>query len=361
MPGRIKDAAYNFGTAMGTSVLEFTPGSGGNQGLPFPTSSFTFLSGGTRGNTLSADIVAALAQMAGIQCNIIVPLFSQDATTDIAEGYTSSGSTYTISAINAAVKNHCITYSTPLLKKHRIAICSYTDATNNTYANAVEAAQSLGNYRVSLTMQEINDVNGTDVPTTFQPWYGAVIAAGMQTGGFYKSIVNKAANVNGYVNPAGFDSGDPGDVSDALSSGLLFLSTDTGRAGYWVSDQTTYSYDTNFVYNSIQATYCSDLITLDLASSFFQAFGGKSEADIDAGVALAYLGLKMAGYKTLKLIAASNGAPLGYDNPSIDLNGPEMDVSVDIKLATSIYFIPININISQVQNSATGTAGSLPG
>jgi hypothetical protein len=29
-----------------------------------------------------------------------------------------------------------------------------------------------------------------------------------------------------------------------------------------------------------------------------------------------------------------------------------MDVSVDIKLATAIYFVPISINISQVQQSA---------
>ncbi|CAK0741453.1 Tail sheath protein subtilisin-like domain-containing protein [Azospirillaceae bacterium] len=356
MPGRVKDAAYNFATAMGTSVLEFTVGSGGTVGLPAPTAAFAYLTGGARGNTLSADIVAALAQMAGIQVNIIVPLFSQNATDDITAGVTGSGSTYTISAINAAVKNHCITYSTPKLKKHRIAVCSF----NGTYANAVESAQSLGNYRISLTMQQITQVNGQGVITTFQPWYAAILAAGMQTGGFYKAIVNKAANVVSYVDPSGFDSGDPGDVEGALDAGLLFLSQDTGRAGYWVSDQTTYGFDTNFVYNSLQATYCSDLITLDLASSLFKAFGGKSVADIDAGVALAYLGLKMAGYKTLKLTAASNDAPLGYSNPNITLNAPELIVSVDIKLATAIYFIPISINLSQVQNSASGT-GALPG
>lgn len=357
MPGRIKDAAYNFQTTLNTSALGFTQGSGGKAGLPAPTTMFAYLTGGLRGATQSADIVAVLAQMAGIQCNIIVPLFSQDATADIAAGQTDSGSTYTISAINAAVKNHCITYSTPKLKKHRLAICSF----NGTFANAIVSAQSLGNYRVSLTMQQIKQVNGQDVITTFQPWYAAILAAGMQAGGFYKAIVNKSANVISYVDPSGFDSGDPGNVENALSAGLLFLSQDTGRAGYWVSDQTTYGFDNNFVYNSLQATYASDLITLDLASSLWKAFGGKSAADIDAGVVLAYLGLKMAGYKTLKLTAASQGAPLGYDNPNISLETPDLSVSVDIKLATAIYFIPININLSQVQNSASGTAGALPG
>lgn len=347
-PGRIKDAAFNFQTAMATSALSFTPGSGGHTGLPTPMTSAVFLTGGTRGNTLAADIINGLAQMAGVQCNIILPLFSQDATADIAAGVTSSGSTYTIAAINAAFKNHCIQYSTPALKRNRIAICSL----KGTYAAAKSQAQSLGNYRVSLTMQQITQVNILGAITLFQPWYAAVIAAGMQAGGFYKAIVNKAANIVSFADPSGFDSGSPGDVEDALSSGLLFLSQDTGRAGYWVSDQTTYGFDTNFVYNSIQAVYCSDILALDLTQSFFQAFVGQSEADVDASVALAFLSQKMDGYKKLKLIAASSDAPLGFKNASVQISGPEMDVSVEIKLATAIYFIPININISQVMNSA---------
>jgi hypothetical protein len=351
LPGRIKNAASAWSIAANNSALIFTAGVDGNQGLPAPTAAPAYLTGGARGGTLAADIVNALAQIGSIQCNIIVPLFSQDASLDITAGLTASSSTYTIAAINAATKSHCIEFSTPQLKHNRIAIMSYL----NTYANCAEAAQGLGNYRCSLTMQQISQVNSVGVITLFQPWYAAVIAAGMQAGGFYKSILNKAANIISYTDPSGFNSGDPGDVSAALNAGLLFLSQDTGRAGYWVSDQTTYGYDTNFVYNSIQAVYASDLIALDLAQSFFLAFVGKSLADVDASVGLAYLAQKMAQYKQQKLIAASSDAPLGYKNQSIEISGPVMDVQVEIKLATAIYFIPINISISQVTNSASGT------
>lgn len=306
-----------------------------------------FLSGGTRGATLSADIINALNQLAGIQCNIIVPLFSQDASKDIVAGTTDSASTYTIAAINAAVKSHCIEFSTPKLKRNRIAILSL----NDTYNNAKSAAQSLGNYRVSLCMQQAMQVNSLGVITTYLPWYLACVAAGMQGGGFYKAIVNKAANVISFIDPSGFDSGSPGDVEDALNAGLLFLSKDTSRE-YWVSDQTTYGFDTNFVYNSIQAVYCSDILALDLAQSFKVAFVGKSLADVDAATALSFLAQKMDGYKKLKLIASSTDAPLGYKNQKVSISGPEMDVSVEIKLATAIYFIPISINISQVQSAA---------
>lgn len=348
MPGRIKDAAQNWRNALATSVLVFTPTSGGVAGLPTPTSSFIFLTGGARGATLAADIINVLNQAGGIQCNIIIPLMSQDASADAAAGQTSSSSTYTIAAINAAVKSHCIQYSTPALKKNRIAILSL----NGTYAQAKAQAQSLGNYRVSLTMQQITQLNSQGAIETFQPWYASCLAAGMQAGGFYKSILNKAANIVSFIDPSGFDSGSPGDVEDALSSGILFLSKDTGRAGYWVSDQTTYGYDTNFVYNSIQAVYASDLVALDLAQSFFLQFVGQSLADVSAASALSFLTQKMDGYFKLKLIASSDDAPLGFKNPKISIVAPEMNVSVEIKLATAIYFIPININISQIQQSA---------
>lgn len=350
LPGRIKNAASAFSIAANNTILTFTAGADGSQGLPAPTAAPAYLSGGTRGGTLAADIVNVLAQLASIQCNIIVPLFSQDASRDITAGLTASSSTYTIAAIQAATKSHCISLSTPQLKHNRIAILSQLD----TYGNCAEAAQTLGNYRCSLTMQQITQVSvTTGLTQIFQPWYGACIAAGMQAGGFYQAIVNKAANIISFTDPSGFNSGDPGDVSAALNAGLLFLSQDTGRAGYWVSDQTTYGLDTNFVYNSVQAVYDSDLIALDLAQSFFLAFVGRSDADVTGSVGLAYLAQKMAQYKSQKLIAASADAPLGYKNASVQLVAPVMTVNVEIKLATAIYFIPLNINISAVQSSAS--------
>lgn len=349
-PARVKKAAYNFQIALSTSrAFAFAPTA--TAGLPNPMALAAFLSGGARGATLAADIVNVMNQLAGISVNFVVPLFSQDATEDIALGLTDSASTYTIAAVNAATKNHCIQYSTTKLKRNRICILSFWDNTVTTYINAKHAAQSLGNYRCSLVFQRSTDVNSQGAIVSFMPWYTACIAAGMQAGGFYKAIVNKLANVTSFTDPAGFDSGSPGDVEDALSAGLLIL-TNTAAGASWVSDQTTYGFDANFVYNSIQAVYDSDIVALDLAASFQAEFVGQSLADVDAATAESFLAQKMDAYKKSKLIAASDDAPLGWKNPSVNINGPEMDISVEIKLATAIYFIPININISQVQQSA---------
>lgn len=348
-PGRIKDASYQFQKAVVTSnAIEFVEGVGGNAGLPSAMTNPAYLAGGARGATLAADIVNAVSQLAGIQCNIIVPLFSQDATADILEGTTDAASTYTISAVNALLKNHCVQYSTPKLKRHRIAILSYW---NNDYVQAKEVAQGLANYRCSLTVQKVSQADATGVIKSFLPWYAACVAAGMQAGGFYKSITNKFANVISFVDPSGFDSGSPGNVEDALNAGLLILTAETA-GNRWVSDQTTYGFDTNFVYNSIQAVYCSDILTLDLADAFQKAFVGKSLADVDAATAKSFLAQKMDGYKKIKLIAASDDAPLGYKNDKIAISGPIMDVSAEIKLATAIYFIPMSLSFSQVQSAA---------
>lgn len=344
--GRIKNAAAQWAKVVATSrAVEFAATA--KAGLPAVSASAAFLAGGAKGATAAADIIAAVNQLAGINVNIIVPLFSRDAAADIADGLTESASTYTIDAVHAAVKSHCIQYSTPKLKRNRIAILSFW----GTYAEAKAKSQGLASYRCAMTFQRVSQLDATANIVSFLPWYGACVAAGMQAGGFYKSICNKFANVISFTDPSGYDSGSPGDVEDSLDAGLLMLTKETA-GNRWVSDQTTYGFDTNFVYNSIQAVYLADILALDLTESFQKAFVGKSLADVDAATALSYLAQKMDGYKKLKMIAASDDAPLGFKNAKVAISGPEMDVAVEIKLATAIYFIPISISISQVQSSA---------
>ena len=343
-PGRIKNSLYAFQKAMSTSVLNFTATA--TAGLPNPSPA-AYLQGGTKGGTMALDIVNAFAQLGGIQCNIIVPLFSQDATTDIVAGNTDSSSTYSIAAINELAKSHCIEFSTPTLKRNRQAILSI----NDTFDNCKTAAQTSATYRCAMTCQSVTQVNSFGVNTQFLPWYAAVLAAGMQAGGFYKAIVNHYTNAVSYSDPTGYDSGSPSNVESALDAGLLVLSRDTGGIK-WVSDQTTYGLDTNFVYNSIQAVYCSDILALDLAQKFQTAFVGKSVADVSAASALSYLQACFDFYKKIKLTASSSDAPLGYRNAKIVINAPEMDVSVEAKLSSSIYFIPIDLSLSAVQQSA---------
>lgn len=343
--GRIKKAAANFENKLAQSaVLDFAPTA--TAGLPIVAVK-TFLSGGTKGATTAANIVSAVTDMEGIDVNFVVPLFSRNASADIADGLTDSGSTYTIDAVNALVKSHVLKMSTAKIKKHRSCVLSYW----GTYAEAKAKAGALANARCSLAMQRASQANSQGEIVNYLPWYTAAVAAGMQVAGFYKSITNKLANIISYEDPSGFDSGSPGNIEEALDAGLLFLEKAV-VGNKWVCDQTTYGIDTNFVYNSMQAMYDADLVALDLAASFQTAFVGQSLADVDAATAISFLASKMDQYKKQKLIAASDDAPLGFKNAKVRISGPIMEVSVEIKLATAILFIPISIEVSQVQSAA---------
>ena len=112
--------------------------------------------------------------------------------------------------------------------------------------------------------------------------------------------------------------------------------------------------DSNFVYNSIQAVYLSDILALDLAQYFQTAIVGKSVADVSAASALSALQQRFDYYKKLKMTTTSSDAPLGYKNASIQISAPSMYISVEAKLTTSIYFVAIDLALSAVQQSASG-------
>lgn len=318
-------------------------------GQPALTSGPVYLAGGTLGGTTDAIYQAAIDACKSIQTNFVVPLFSQDATADIAIGQTDPSSTYDILTINTYARQHVNQMSTLKRKRNRQAFLSV----RNTFLNDQTSAANIAAARCSMTFQDVNDIGSNGVQQ-FQPWMAAVKAAGMQAAGFYQSIFNKGVDISGVLQAAG-DYNDQNDDNEetALESGLLPLKLGADGSFTFISDQTTYLTDSNFVYNSIQAIYAADQVALGTAQSMQKAFVGKSVADVTAASALTAFQAIMATYLRLKLIAPSDGAEKGYRNVVIRINGPVMTVSAELFLATSLYFIPISFQINQVTNSAT--------
>lgn len=330
------------------------PTSGSIAGLPAVTTANKFLASGARGGTSNAIFNAGIDALQAVAVNFIVPLFSQDASSDIVASVdpTDSTSTYTIDSINAYVLTHVTAMSTLKRKKNRQGFCSK----RNTFAAVQSAAQNLASARISLCFQDIKDVGANGI-VQFQPWMGAAKAAGMQAAGFYKAIVNKGINISGAVQagvvPSDYIPTLDSNQETALLSGLLPVAPRTTGGFTWVSDQTTYLRDNNFVFNSIQAMYSADTIALTTAQRMQNAFVGQSAADVSASVALAALAGIMGDMLRLKLIARSDDAPNGYKNARITISGPVMSVTVEIKLAGAIYFIPINFQVTQVTQTAS--------
>jgi hypothetical protein len=348
-PGRIKQDAYAFYVAMrdnGALTMETTEAA---SGLPAPTTGFSFLTGGSLGATSDATFQAALNKLKLVRGNFVVPLFSRDATADVADGLTDPSSSYTIAAIHQNTRSHVLSMSTLKARRNRQAFLSIRD----TFDNCQTVAANLANSRCSCSFEDVMDTGASGSLTQFQPWMAAVKAASFQSAAFYQAIFNKDINISGAVQAAAdFSDQDDDAVTTALQSGLLPIRRDENGGWHWVSDQTTYGADNNFVYNSIQAVYASDLVALTTASRMEKAFVGRSIADISASMATATLEGIMADMLRLKLIAPSDDAPKGFKNAKVKIQGPAMIVSVEIKLAGAIYFIPITFQVTQVVQSA---------
>jgi hypothetical protein len=351
--GRIKKDAYAFFKNLSANSVLVQLGTGttpaaASAGQP-EVQALTFLAGGTKGVTTNARVTGAIDAMERVRGNFLVTLFSRDASIDATEGLTDSGSTYTIDSINAYAKSHVVLMSQVKRKRHRQAFLSY----KNTFVNAKLAAANIASARCSMAFQDFKSLDSQGNVKQFAPWLGACFAAGMQAAGFYKAIFKKFINCSGVLMADGTYSDQMvSQVEDGLQNGLLPAERAETGGFRWVSDQTTYGVDGNFVYNSIQAVYAMDTVALTIAQRLEQAFVGQSLADISAGLMLSYIKAIMSDLMRLKLIASSDDAPLGFKDAVVQISGNAAKVSLNIKLATSLYFIPIQAYISQITQTA---------
>lgn len=351
--GRLKIDAFRFFQAISdqSALVQLENAAGtviqATKGLP-AVKTTTFLAGGLKGSTSDANFTAAVDALRLVTGNFLVPLFSRDADDDVADNLTDSGSAYTIAAIHAACKTHVLAMSTLKQKRNRQAFLSIED----TFAVAKTTASDIANFRCIMAFQDVKRQGSTGSIVQFQPWMAATNAAAMQAAGGYKSIVKKKPNVSSALQlAADFDDRNIDDVEDALKAGLLPLRRGTNGLE-WVSDQTTYGKDSNFVFNSIQAVYSADTISLTVSQKMEDAFAGQSLADVSAPIALRVFDEVMENLLKLKLTAVSDDAVKGYKDAQFTLVGPSMQGSAEVKLAGTLYFVKINFLISQVQQSA---------
>lgn len=353
-PGRIKRDAYLTFVAMRDSSVLLqvgNPAAAASAGLP-EAQALTFLSGGARGATSNANILAALAAAEKLTANFIVPLFSRDATDDAADLLTDASSSYTIDAVIANTKSHVLAMSQIKRSRWRQGFLSY----QGTFTEDQDKAATLANASCSLSTLDVITTNSQGEIVQLQPWALAVCAAGMQAAGFYRDITGKKLNVQGVLhNDPTFDPTSDTDVETALQSGILVARAPTdGSGGFeWVSDQTTYGVDNNFVFNSIQAMYAANLVLASAKNGMQRAYKGTSLADVTAASAVGTLSSILDTMRRVKLIAPSDDTATGYKNLVVRIQGNTMICSAEIKLAVGIKFITIGFTISEVSQTAS--------
>lgn len=316
----------------------------------------SFLMNGIKGATSGLEFANAVNALAGVRCNFVIPLVSQDASEDFIARLTDVGSSYQVDAVNEAVKAHCLSMSTAKIKRHRLGIVSKRGSFNE----CVTAAQNMASARIAMAFQDVSTINSQGSIVSFQPWMGAVKAASMQASAQYRGIfgprrVVNVSNVTTRYND--FDDENMTALEDALLAGLLPLSKNEQGAYNWSSDQTTYSIpDNNYIYNSLQGMYTGDLIALNLAESLKNAFIGESNADVTEAVAINFIKQKMNEYLNNKWTAPSGSFLNGWKSITVKINGPVMSVSACVIESSALKFIVIDLTLEGVSSSSGGTA-----
>lgn len=343
LPARVKmDAAKLYAAVYESPIVELSA----EAVAGLPAEGVFFLSG-TLGATNQTDIRDALAAFKSVQGNFPVVLFSRDSTSLIDDGLTDTASDFKIDGIHTLLRAHALECSTLKNQKFRQGFASH----KGTFKASKLAANDLAAARVACAFQDCVTLSADGFIKTFDPWMYAVMAAGGQAAAGHKAIFNKGLATNG-AKHKDFKSGDTSMVEDALLNGLLTVVQREDGSYSFASDQTTYTIDDNFVYNSIQMMYSCDIIAATIQRKMHKAFTGASVADVSASVALSYLQSICSELVRLKLITPSDDAPRGWKNEQIQIDGAVMKVSLEVKPAGAIYFTPINITVSAVSQTA---------
>jgi hypothetical protein len=313
----------------------------------------SLLAGGARGATSPASIVAALEKFEKFHVNAIVPLFSWDATDDIADGTTDAGSTYTIAGIHQAVKTHISLMKTTKKRSERQGYLSLKDS----FANCKIVAGDLADGREQLVIQDVRQSDAQGNIKWFQPWSLACLLAGARGGApIGEPMTFKFLNCSGIRHTAQPMSTPDADIvvdfdpdlqtDEAIQSGLTFLENPQNGGFRVVVDNTTYGRDGNFVWNRANVVYAADIVAFNLRNSLEAVYVGKkntvSVADI-AGVASTILN----GFLTQGITVSTADAPQGFKNLVVRLEGNTIYVEVTIKIVEGIDFILSEITIQR--------------
>jgi hypothetical protein len=344
LPGRIKAEVLdveNFFAESALVVADITATSS----LPIVAAK-AYLSGGSKGATTAASIVAALDEFQKVRINSVVPLFSRDADEDIAEGLTDSSSAYMIDAIHAAVKAHCILMSNTTNRSERHCMLAF----RGDYAMAKEKAAIIANSRAQLFIQDIRAVGSDGQVKWMQPHMLAAMHAGMRSGAelalpltfkYYNvsGIRHTASPLNALATDVVIDFDPRTQYNDAIDNGICFLEQPPAGGYRLVLDNTTYRKDDNWLLNRGATQHNADVVVYDFRTRMEQIVVGQRNTDLSVGAIRASAESLLAGYANNRQLARTADAPNGFKNLSISLNGNTVSISGTLVMAEGIDFV----------------------
>ena len=318
----------------------------------------TALAGGALGATTSASITTALDKFTKIRVNSVLPLFSRDATADIADALTDVASTYTIAAIHAAVKTHLSLMSTTKKKSERQGYLSVKAS----YAASKTVSMDLASARVQLTIQDIRQADSDGTIKWFQPWAAAALLAGSRGGAPVGTpLTFKFMNAAGIRHTAQAMSVADADIvvdfdpdtqfDNAIVAGITFMERPQTGGFRVVLDNTTYGRDGNWVYNRAHVLYAADILAFDFRSQLEAIYTGVKNT-VQASEVKSTCESILSTYLAQGITVSTGDAKNGFKALVVQINGNTINISVIVKLVEGIDFILADITLSRASTSA---------
>lgn len=316
------------------------------------------LSGGAKGATSTAAVTDALDSFTKFRVNSVVPLFSRDATADIADGLTDSGSAYTILGIHQAVKTHLSLMATTKRKSERQGYLSFKDS----YDNSKTRAGLLADARCQLMIQDIRQIDSRGVIKWFQPWALACLMAGARGGSPVGTpLTFKFLNCSGIRQTAQSMSTPEEDIvidfdpdtqyEDAIQSGLTFLEAPQTGGFRVVVDNTTYGRDGNWVFNRGNVLYAADVLAYDFRNQLENIYVGVKNT-LKATEVKSTCEAILATYLAQGITVSTPDAQGGFKNLVVTIDGNVIRVSVIVKLVEGVDFVLAEITLQRAQSAA---------
>lgn len=327
------------------------------KGLPAALTE-TLLSGGAKGGTLTTDVVNALSKFEKFHVNSVIPLFSRNATSDIADSLTDASSTYTIDGIHQAVKTHLSLMKTTKKKSERQGYLSVKAS----YSDCKDKIGNMADARVQMVIQDIRQANAQGVIKWFQPWALSCLMAGSRGGApIGLPMTFKFMNCSGIRQTAQSMNTPEADIvvdfdpdtqyDDAIQSGVTFLEAPRTGGFRVVVDNTTYGVDDNWVWNRANVIYAADIVAYNFRNTMELRYIGVKNtliANEVKGTAESVLATFLAQGVTV----STADAPQGFKSLSVRIEGNTIYISVTIKLVEGVDFVLADISLQRASQTA---------
>ena len=356
LPARIKKDAQEVADFFADSQIADIM-SQANKGL-MNAKTETALNGGALGGTATSAIVDALAAFQEIRVNSVVPLFSRDATADIADSLTDATSAYTLLGIHQAIKTHCALMSTTKNRSERQGYLSM----KATFDEALNRAALLADARLQLMIQDTRNIDAQGNIKWFLPWSQACMVAGARAGSPVGTpLTFKYFNCTGIRHTDQDMSTAEEDIvidfnpnahfEQAIKGGITFFEAPQAGGIRMVVDNTTYQKDGNWVYNRGNVLYAADVLAFDFRNQMENIYIG-SKNTVKASEVKSVAASILGTYLAQGITVSTEDAPNGYKKIDVSINGNVINIAVIVVLVEGIDFVLADITITRVQSQA---------